>query len=149
MINEWLQIIVMAVGGVLFAAGGTDIPGIGGQKWLRRIVLPLFFAFICVLSHVVWWKCVLLGSFLFVALSLGYGSRTPYWKKALVFSTYGLSFLVIGWSIWVVLTPVLCFSLFCLSNWKPVAQWFWWKQIEFFYGLFLSITLISALSNRI
>ena len=146
--NEWLQIVVMAVSGVLFSGGGTDIPGIGGQKWLRRFVLPLFMGLICVLNGVSWWQSIILASCLCISLSLGYGSSTPYWRKALVFLTYGLSFLVIGWSAWVVLTPLICFSLFCLSNWKPMAKWFWWKQVEFFYGLFLSITLIYALSNR-
>ena len=38
---SWLMIVVMMISGGLFAAGGTDIPGIGGQKWLRRMLLRL------------------------------------------------------------------------------------------------------------
>lgn len=39
-ISEWLAILAMASGGILFAAGGTHIPKIGGQKWIRRFALP-------------------------------------------------------------------------------------------------------------
>jgi hypothetical protein len=145
MINEWLQILTMTVSGALFSAGGTHIPDIGGQKWLRRIALPIFLAFICVLSHVIWWKALCLAVTLFGVLSLGYGERTPYWLKAIVFTGYGVAFLWIGFSLWVVLTPILCFGLFCLSNWKLTAKNFWWKYVEFSYGLFLAVTLISVL----
>jgi hypothetical protein len=140
------MIVVMALGGILFAAGGTDIPGIGGQKWLRRYVLPVFFAFICLLSHVIWWKALGMAVSLIVILSCPYGSKTPYWLKALVFSGYGAAFLWIGFTFWVIATPVICFALFCLSNWKLTAKSFWWKMVEFSYGFLLAITLISCIN---
>jgi hypothetical protein len=130
---------VLAWCSVLFAVGGTK-----GKYW-RRFVLPSGLLVIAILSHVIWWKSVLMTISLIVALSLGYGERTPYKWKAAVFSTYGLSFLWIGWSWWIVLCPVLCFLLFCLSNWKPTESMFSWKWIEFVYGLFLAVTFISIL----
>ena len=87
---------------------------------------------------------ILFGISLSAALHLGYGSRTPYWLKAVVFSTYGISFLWLGWSNWIWMTPLLCFGIFCLSNWKPMANTFFWKACEFLYGVFIGITFISV-----
>jgi len=39
--SEWLMIACMGTGGILFAAGGTHINKIGGQKWLRRYLMPV------------------------------------------------------------------------------------------------------------
>lgn len=145
--NEWVMILVMSASGALFAAGGTHIDGIGGQKWIRRFLLPAILASIALLSHVVWWKAVGMAVSLIVALSMGYGSRTPYWLKMVTFVTYGASFLWLGFSYWVILTPILCFSLFCLSNWKPMATTFFWKACEFLYGTLIGITFISTIRS--
>ena len=132
--SEYMMIVVMAVCGILFAIGGT------GYKWARRFVLPLF---LLAFAHT--WMGLGMAISLIVALSLPYGSKTPYWVKALTFSTYGLSFLWIGWSWWIVITPVLCLSIFALSNWKPLANDFFWKACEFLYGVFIGITFIACL----
>lgn len=39
--HEWLMIAAMTVGGVGFAAGGTHIPVIKGQKSIRRFLTPI------------------------------------------------------------------------------------------------------------
>jgi hypothetical protein len=141
MVNEWMQILVMASCGALFAIGGT------GWKPARRYGIPVLLLVIALISGVLWWKSVLMALSLVIALSLGYGDKTAYWLKAIVFATYGLSFLWIGWSLWVVLTPVLCFSLFCLSNWKITSKDFFWKACEFIYGTLIGITFISVVNH--
>ena len=137
--NEYLMILIMAVCGTLFAVGGTF------WKPARRYGIPLFLAVIAVLSGVILWKSLAMGFSLIAALSMGYGDRYWWWMKAVVFSAYGASFLWIGSSLWVLLTPILCFGLFFLSNWKPTANVFFWKACEFMFGTLIGITFISVL----
>lgn len=146
--SEWLMIPTMAVSGALFAAGGTHIEGIGGQKWLRRYLLPCFLAFICVLSGVKIWVGVVYGLILIPALSAGYGSRTAYCLKVLVFTCYGIPSLLIGFSWWVVICPALLAALFAASNWKPLATTVFWKSWEFLAGVLVSLCLIGAILNK-
>ena len=146
--NEWLIILTISVSGILFSAGGTHIDKIGGQKWLRRYLLPCFLAIMAFLSGVnVWWQlCILLA--LIVPLSAGYGSNSPYWKKVLVFTAYGLPTLAIGFSWWVVIMPVTLTLLFMASNWKPLANTVYWKAWEYLAGTLIGITLVGAILNR-
>lgn len=134
------MILILAVCGVLFALGGT------GWKPARRFGIPLFLAGIALFMTDTIRSAGLLVC-LIIALSLGYGESKPYWYKALVFLAYGLSFLWIGFSLWVVLTPILCLSMFWLSNLKLTANAFFWKAVEFLMGVFLGITFISCIGN--
>lgn len=146
--SEWLMIIIMMVSGGLFAAGGTHIEGIGGQKWIRRYLLPAFLVLMAYLSGVhLWWQLTIL-MVLIVPLSIGYGTNSPYWKKILVFIGYGLPTLAIGFSWWVVIMPVTLTLLFIASNWKPLASTVFWKCWEMLAGTLIGITLIGALLNR-
>jgi uncharacterized integral membrane protein len=146
--NEWLMILCVTVSAALFASGGTDIPGIGGQKWLRRYVLPAFLAFICVLSGVKWWVSLGYGLLMIPLLCAGYGDRAGYFKRVLIFVSYGLPSLLIGFSVWIIITPVLLTLLFIGSNTKQVASQFVWKMWELMAGVLIGMCLIAALVNR-
>lgn len=146
--NEWLMDFAMVWCVGLFAAGGTHIEGVGGQKWLRRYLLPAGLAIIALLSHVLWWQCLGLATTLMVVLSLGYGSKTPYWVKSLVFLCYGLAFLWIGWSWWVVITGPLCLALFVFSNLRLTRGSFHWRICEGGMGFLLSAGFIAAMVNQ-
>jgi hypothetical protein len=137
--NEWLMILTMTLCSALFAIGGTK-----GKFW-RRYGIPLLLGGIALYCHEPWYNALGLALTLIVALSLGYGTNSPYWKKAITFSLYGLSFLWIGWSWWIILTPILCLLIFWLSNQKPTAHPFFWKACEFLYGTFLAITFLDAI----
>jgi hypothetical protein len=146
--NELLIIAVMAWGGVCFALGGTEIPWTGnGYKWIRRHVMPLGFAVLAYFIGLVWWKCLI---FLLLSMFLraGYGTNSPYWKKILVFTAYGLPSLVIGFSWWVVITPVVLTLLFMASNWKPLAETVFWRSWEFLAGVLVSLCFIGAFLNK-
>lgn len=143
--SEWLMILVMAFSGALFAAGGTHIKGIGGQKWIRRFGIPVFLFVITRALDVYLFGSIAMALTLCIALHMGYGERTPYWRKALVFAGYGLPFLFIGWSWWIVIMPIVCLVMFRLSNWKPMATTFYWKCVEFLYGTLIAVTLIGAI----
>jgi hypothetical protein len=140
--SEWLEILTMTVSGSLFAIGGTK-----GKFW-RRYVLPLFLAFICVLSLVSWWQSSLYAVGLCVALSCGYGERTAYWLKFLIFCAYSGVSLCIGFSWWVIITPVILILLFFASNWKPLASTVFWKAWEFIAGTLIGISLIASILNK-
>jgi len=135
--NETYMIISMVGSVLLFTIGGT------GWKPARRYGIPLLFLAISLITGVLWWKASLMALSLIVALSMGYGEGSPYWKKAITFSLYGLSFLWIGFSWWIIITPCLCLLLFWLSNNKNAADIFNWKFVEGIYGILLGITFSS------
>ena len=147
-IIEWVWIAVMIWCGALFAAGGTHIEGPGGQKWLRRYLLPIGLAILAYFLGLVWWKCLVFLALSIASLSAGYGTNSPYWKKILVFTSYGLPSLVIGFSWWVVITPVLLTLGFMASNWKPLASTVFWKSWEFLAGVLVAFCYIGAMINQ-
>lgn len=136
--NELMMIISMTGSLLLFLIGGT------WWKPARRYGIPVLFITIGILSGVMWWKALAMALTICVALSAGYGENSPYWKKALVFSGYGISFLWIGWSAWIIITPFLCLLMFWLSNNKKTSTTFAWKIVEGIMGLLLAITFISS-----
>lgn len=147
--NELLQIVVMAVTATLFALGGTEIKKYDrGFKAFRRYGIPLFLAFICVLSGVSWWQVAIYTVALFGALTAPYGSRTPYWVKVLVFCAYSGVSLCIGFSWWVVICPALLTLFFLLSNLKLTAKTLFWKVFELQAGFLVAASLIAAINNR-
>jgi len=141
--KEWLMIAIMGLGGILFAAGGTDIPGIGGQKWLRRFLLPALWCWLMILGGVVVWKAAMCSILFMVVFHLGYGDRTSWAKKAMVFVGYGACSLVIGFSIWATIVPVVCLLAFFLSNVSSALfkKAFVWKVCEFIFGAVCGISI--------
>jgi len=145
--NEWLMILMMMCGGTLFAAGGTDIPKIGGQKWLRRFVLPSVIGLLAFLSHIVWWKCLILTTGLMVAFHLPYGERSSYFIKMLTAISFILPTLILGLSIWQIITPLNFLLMFYCSNNKYLSRFFPWKVVEFSVGVCIAITVVQLLNR--
>lgn len=123
----------------MFAIGGT------GFKPVRRFLLPIVLAGLVLWSGVIWWKCAIMAAGLMIAFCLPYGERTPYWAKALVANADVLPTLILGFSWWQIITPNLFLLMFWLSNWKPTANIFSWKFVEFLTGSFIGITVASLL----
>lgn len=147
--SELMMIWTLIASLSLFALGGTEIPKFGrGFKVFRRFVLPILLGVIAYLSHVSWWQAVLYSLGLCLALHMGYGDRAAYWKKVLIFCAYSGVSLCIGFSWWVVITPVLLTLLFIGSNWKPTASSIYWKSWEGLAGFLIAASLIAALQNR-
>lgn len=139
--NEWIQILVLAASVVCFAIGGT------GHKWVRRYVLPIFLGVIGAMLTS-WWQGSGYAICLCAVLCAGYGERTPYWMKFLVFCGYGLVSLWFGFTLWCVLTPFVCISLFALSNWKYTAKYLSWKIVEMAFGFLIGACYISSILNK-
>lgn len=137
--NEWIQITTVCGSAFLFSAGGTKItPKLGGQKWLRRELLPVFLAFIALIRGVLWWKCLLFAILTDLVFRLPYGERTPLPLKALVFASYVLPTALFGLTPWQPILASASFILFIASNHPKTAKFFHWavccSAIGFIYG---------------
>lgn len=138
---EWWMILSMVLGGGLFAVGGT------GFKWARRFLLPCLLGIIALLSGVAIWRCAAYAVTQAVTFCLPYGERTPYWLKFIVFMSYALPSLFFGFTWWQVITPVVCFGCFCLSNTAWAGRTFIWKICEFIMGSVVGITVASLIAQ--
>lgn len=145
--NEWLMILMMALGGILFAAGGTHIPKIGGQKWLRRFVLPIALGTIAYWAGIEYWRCIGMAVGLCIGFHLPYGERTPYWGKALTASMFTLPTLFLGFSWFQVATPLAFLGMFYLSNTHYWGRLFNWKIVEFLTGTFIAGTVVNLVNQ--
>ena len=147
-INEWIMILAFLSCAGLFAAGGTEVKATGrGYKWMRRFVMPVGMGIIASL-HAVWWLALIYAVILCATLHPGYGDRCNWFKRVGIFTSYGLSSLLFGWSWWVVVTPVVLSLLFLASNWKPIATSFFWKSFELLAGGLIALCFIGAFLNR-
>ena len=137
--NEYSMIALMSISGALFALGGT------GFKWARRYVLPLFIvAFTALYGTFIQHSIYLIV--LCLALHMGYGERTPYWKKFLILCGYSFPALVYGFTWWAFITPVILIVLFRLSNYKLTSEIVFWKFWEFLSGVLIAVTIIDAIN---
>lgn len=133
--NEWLMIVTMGVGGVLFAVGGT------GPKWARRYIMPFVLGITAYFAGVELWKCLAFWATLTGTLHLGYGEKLPYWRKAITFIAYVLPTLFLGFTVWQPVIAVSMLLLFLLSNIRLTANMFVWKICEFLMGAGLGIII--------
>ncbi len=126
MINkEYLMIIAMGGGGILGAIGGT------GFKPARRFILPVLLGAVALLAGFIWWKCLVMAILMMGAFSLPYGERTPYWLKFLVGCAFVAPTLLLGFSVWQIITPAVFITLFWVSNTKWGRTTIFWKAWEF------------------
>jgi hypothetical protein len=145
--SEWIQILTMILGGGLFAAGGTHIPKFGGQKWIRRFVLPLSLGGIAYSSGIAEWRCLCMALGLIISFHLGYGSATPYWRRVLTAASFTLPTLFLGFSAWQIITPVMFLGMFWLSNNRYWNRIFQWKFCEYLTGSFIAITVAQLIGQ--
>ena len=137
--REYLMIASMGLGGILFAIGGT------GFKPARRFILPVALGVIALLGGIIWWKTIILCLGLIIAFCLPYGSKTPWWLRCIVACTFVLPTLILGFTIWQIITPVAFIGMFLLSNWKFSANEFAWKIVEFLTGALVGVTVAQLI----
>lgn len=143
--NEWLMIAVYATSAVLFAAGGTHISVIGGQKWLRRALLPLLLASVAYCSHEHVLAIVGYALSMMVALSLGYGSKCGHIKRVCIFAGMFLPSLLLGFNWWAFISPIVVTILFYLSNNELASKSVPHKLWEFMTGALIGITFVASI----
>lgn len=141
--TEMLALILIIGSGILFRLGGMGLPPF--KKGWRRFILPLFLGIMgCIaIGLKIELLYALIGSA--ISFSLPYGSKTPYWLKCIVASTFTLPILFIGFTIWIIIVPVLFIALFLLSNNKISANEFGWAIVEILTGTGIGIAWARAL----
>ena len=137
----WL-VLIPAVSWFLFSLGGTQISDtIKGQKWIRRFILPFFWGVCLFLAHFALWQALGVAIFGCFMLHLGYGSKTSWGMRLLVFSGYGLISAFIGLSWWNLITFLACGLMFLLSNTPLTSAIMVWKVCEGSMGALIGITI--------
>ena len=137
--KEYLMITSMGLGGILFAWGGT------GFKPARRFILPFILGILAMLAGFSALKCSIMALGLVIAFCLPYGQKYPYWVKFLVGCAFVVPTLILGYTIWQILTPIAFIVMFKLSNWKPLANEFVWKICEFGTGTLIGVTVAQLI----
>jgi hypothetical protein len=138
---EWFMIALMVLGVACFSIGGT------GYRFVRFAIMPLLMGLIAYFSAIPLWRDLLFACSLGVVLTLGYGEKIPYWRKALTFSGYSLATLWLGFSWWQVLSPPLILLIFFLSNWKVTSSIFRWKICEASFGFLIAVIVADIISK--
>jgi hypothetical protein len=147
---EWYLILSCLAGTFLFVAGGTEIPFFKtGFKWLRREILPLIWGLLALSAGFEWWRCLAFAVCQDVAFRLPYGDRTPTWLKLIVFMALPLPSLWFGFTVWQIISGLLCFILWALSNWKPTANIMSWVIACLLMGAALGITIGKLIAQAL
>jgi hypothetical protein len=150
MLNKelWL-VLIPAYSWLLFALGGTQISDkIEGQKWLRRFVLTFLWGLCVFLGGFHWYQAVgvfVLGT---VMLHMGYGDRTSWKMKWVMFAGYGIISAPIGLSFWNIATALFCPIAMYLSQTKWAKSTMVWKIWEGTVGALIGITIGFALAGH-
>lgn len=157
---ELWHIAIMGLSGILFAVGGSWITDkIPGQKWVRRILLPVALAAILNFAlDVETWRCIAFLVSSFGALSLGYGDDHPFWswKKLKAYPKWftalmtPLPILFIGWHPVIAIYPVF-FMLVLAGAYRDAFKdrALPWKVFEFMAGCGFGACLVTVLFNII
>lgn len=146
---EWIFIAIVGLWAVLFPAGGTELPATEkGYKWLRRYLAPgLTVSLLLLIGNIDWWRVVLACGLLCGTMSLGYGIKYTWLKRAFTAVLMPLPCLLLGFTWLIPAFPVVFLGLFALSNWKKTAKMFPWVMVCAIYGAFLGATICSAVFN--
>ena len=142
--TEILGMILIIGSALFFRMGGMGL--LPFRKGWRRFILPIFFGIIGIIATKFQIELLyaVIGSA--IAFSLPYGSKTPYWLKCIVATTFTLPTLFIGFTIWVIIVPILFITLFLLSNNKITANEFGHAIVEILTGAGIGICWARVLS---
>lgn len=139
--KELLMIISMTSGGLFGSLGGYK------WKWMRRYLLPVIFGSVIWISGFEFYKALIITILFMIGFSLPYGEKTSYPIKFLVAGSWSLITLLLGFTIWQLIAPIVFIILFILSNskFKWLAEEFSWKICEFIafsnVGIIISILI--------
>ena len=150
--NPELLFILMAIlSGGLFALGGTGDWKFASKAW-RRYALPLAVGGCLVLLGIDYWRVGGAMAALCGFLHLGYGDKTPWWERILVFTSYGIPSIFIGkagflhFNWWLAIIPSLLTLGFLASRIKSFQTSVFWKSWEFFAGTMIACSLYANIN---
>jgi len=147
--NQELIFILMAtLSGGLFALGGTGNFKFASKAW-RRYALPICLAVLLVLLGIHTWRILVSMALLCAFLHLGYGDKTSWLVRILVFTSYGIPSILVGkggflhFNWWVAIIPLVLTVGFLASRFKPLQTTVFWKSWEFFAGTMIACSLYA------
>ncbi len=135
--GEILGLILIIGSATTFRLGGMGFPPF--RKSWRRFILPLFLGVIAIIATKLQLEILYAVLTSIVAFHLPYGERTPYWLKCIVAGTFTLPTLFLGYTIWVIIVPIVFIILFALSNNKLMRNDFGHAITELVTGLGIGI----------
>ena len=135
--RETIYIYLPAISSVLWALGGTY------WKPYRRFILPVVFLIFSFIynSKIKLWRRISSCLLAMVAFSLGYGNGHSWLYRFGIGTTYSLSSISYGIGAFQIITPILFFATFYLSN-NFFQSVFVWKICEAIVGF--SVGLMYA-----
>lgn len=140
--KELYLVFLPSVSFLLFSLGGTEINHrVTGWKGWRRIVLPIFYYCICVLSGVDVIKAALIMFISIGVFRLGYGQAKSVRQRVIIAILYMMISLPIGFSPWNLITGMSFVMLYHLSNTAIINSVFTWKLVEGVIGLLCGIQI--------
>jgi len=152
-VGEWTYIITAPIAAAMFAIGGT------GFKWIRRFVLPGFLLIMAIISGIlasqysILWKAAITCSILVGMFCIGYGDGLPknpilrWLIRAAILAFYFVPMLIMGFTWWIVICPIVLWVYFFLSNLKGTAQTFIWKGWELLAGGAVGFTFADIIAR--
>jgi hypothetical protein len=146
---ELMIVFIPGISAILFSLGGSQISQkLQGQKWVRRFLLPSFFLLMTLIAGFSWWQGLLVFLISCFSFHLGYGDRTKWWLKILVFALFGMISVPVGVSVWNMILVLLAPILMILSLSHLTGKVFVWKIVEASWGFLIGISLAFPLSQN-
>lgn len=150
------EIIYMLI--IVSFVGLWMLAGFNWKPW-RRYILPTVLLILLLMYPVLWWKAMLSAITLCAVSSLGYGTSHPYiiprtiagkWRysKLMVAVAYNLPALVLGYTWFFIILPVVFMLTFWASNSGATEKDFTWKVCEGWTGMLIACSIIAALQNH-
>lgn len=141
--SEAMMIWYIPLCGVLFAVGGTY-----NKAW-RRFGIPLLTALVLFLCGVMSSKIAIVCGLLCGYLHLGYSPEKKKWIYIFgVLFSYTIPFVIIGLSIWQIITPITLLILMLMSNNKIFEKEVVWKCWELLAGMLIATTVVGILNHQ-
>src|SRR3990167_1751560 len=131
---------------ILMMTSGVLLWNLGGYRWkgFRRFILGPVLCGLLICSGFRIWQAILTGLLTIGVTHMGYGDKSPWWKKTLTAVSYNLPAVVFGWTLWFIIQPVVFLGVFSLSNMGWSRKDFVWKCAEGIAGLVFVVTIIAA-----
>lgn len=128
----------------------TIIPllySIGGLIWkpIRRYCVPMALACISLYNNSFGIREAISVALLCLGLHLGYGENKSWFKRVIYSLSISLPSIIIKFTPWCLVIPIVFLGTFYLSNNPKTAKLFNWRISEYLTGLSIAITYSQIL----
>ena len=126
MIDLW-TVLYIASTAILWRMGGRSwgnkFGAWVGKDWRRSVAPILTILFLIYVGNVAWYVSLLTGILQKVSLHMGYGDKSPLWKKLLTLIGIGMPALVLGVWIGPLITLIQFGGWYLMSRMSNKVNW--------------------------